>query len=235
MPRSVESFHRQQEVFLATTRTSHLTMIGVGGIGSTAALILARMGVGQTLGTDGRTQIDLWDGDVVETHNVPSQWYSDTDSGTLKVEALSSLIRAQLGISPNPIPRMWNGEPLSGLVVAGLDSMAARQKLWFEGVKYHADIPLFIDGRMGAEMGLVYAVRPTDLDDVRFYEAELNSDEEAPSLPCTARAIIYNTSMLGALIGSIVKKWARGQPFPREIVCDLGSPEYMLLTREIRV
>jgi len=51
----------------------------------------------------------------------------------------------------------------------------------------------------------------------------LYPDEQAQELPCTARAIIYNTFMIAALISNQVKKFARGEEFPKEIICDMKN------------
>lgn len=154
------------------------------------------------------------------------------DIGKTKVEALSSLIERQTEVKIDAVAEMWDGQPLEGIVISGLDSMAIRKKLWDEGIKRNTKVPLYIDGRMGPELALIYAVRPFDPEDIDLYEEELNTDEEAPELPCTARAIIYNTSMIGALIANLVKKWSTAEEFPRELIFDFKT--YSLLPRDIR-
>jgi molybdopterin/thiamine biosynthesis adenylyltransferase len=158
--------------------------------------------------------------------------FGEEDVGKKKVEALAALTRRQADIDIVPKPEMWTGEEkLEGLVISGLDSMEARKLVWEKGVRYKAN-PLYIDGRMGAETALIYAVRPMDPDDVKLYESELNTDEEAPELPCTARAIIYNTFMIASHIANIYKRFAMGQEFPRETVFDF--PSFTWVTREVR-
>jgi len=214
--------------------TRRATVIGAGGIGSNAAFTIARMGVGTVLGDspeDGT--LTVIDGDQVEAHNLPNQLYGEKDIGKPKVEALKSLVEDQTGLSINAIPQMWDGEKLEGLVISGLDSMAIRKRLWEETIKYNPKIPLYVDGRMGGELALIYAVRPLDPEDVKLYEDELNTDEDAPDLPCTARAIIYNTSMIGSLIANLVKKWSSNQEFPRELYFDFVT--LSIVARDVRL
>lgn len=157
--------------------------------------------------------------------------FGEQDIGKKKVDALQEHVKRDTGLDIVPVPKFWEGEKLEGLVISGVDSMAVREKIWKEGIKYK-NLPLYIDGRMGAEVALIYAVRPQDPDDIKLYESELNTDEESPEVPCTARAIIYNTKMIGAFIANLVKRWANGEEFPRELIFDFAT--YTFLTREVR-
>ena len=76
---------------------------------------------------------------------------------------------------------------------------------------------------MGAEVCRILTVNPFDPDDVKWYEKTLFSDEEASEEPCTAKSVIYNTFTIAGFIASQVKKFARAQPFAREITFDLKN------------
>lgn len=234
MRKSSAEYHRQADIWMPTEDTQTATVVGAGGIGSNAAFTIARMGVGTVLGdSPDEGRLTVIDGDTVEAHNLPNQLYGEKDIGKPKVEALKSLVECQTGVEIEAVPEMWDGQRLSGLVISGLDSMAVRKELWEKTVRYNPKIPLYVDGRMGGEMALIYAVRPLDPEDVKLYEDELNTDEDAPDLPCTAKAIIYNTSMIGSLIANLVKKWSSHQPFPRELYFDFVT--LSILPREVRV
>lgn len=69
---------------------------------------------------------------------------------------------------------------------------------------------------MGGEIGEVYAFKPFDPDAIREYSGSLFTDEEAAPERCTARAIMYNTFMLAAVIARIVKAHAVGENLPLE-------------------
>ena len=77
---------------------------------------------------------------------------------------------------------------------------------------------LYIDARMGGEVAKVYSLNPLDGGAVRFYEASL-TQKEYP-IPCTARAIAYNVSMISAVVGSIIRRWSTEMPFPRLVIGD---------------
>lgn len=66
-------------------RRSAVGIAGCGGLGSNAAIALARAGVGRLI---------LADRDLVEESNLNRQAYFLSDVGKVKVEALASLIRA---------------------------------------------------------------------------------------------------------------------------------------------
>ena len=140
--------------------------------------------------------------------------------------------RQATGVKIKPVPEMWEGQPLEGLVISGLDSMDVRHKLWHEGIKRNTKVSLYIDGRMGGETILIYSARPIDPDDIEFYESELNTSDDTPDIPCTARAIIYNTGAVGSLIAHQVKLWSKGEEFPREVL--FNFPSFTLLPRETR-
>jgi hypothetical protein len=101
--------------------------------------------------------------------------------------------------------------------------MVARRTLWCKSVRYRAAIPLYLDGRLGAELCRVYAIRPADPGDVRAYEQSLYADDEAAALSCTAGAIIYTGLAVASLLADAVKKSATGESVVWEIVCDLKT------------
>jgi hypothetical protein len=80
---------------------------------------------------------------------------------------------------------------------------------------------------MGAEVCRICTVNPCDPDDVKWYEKTLFSDDKASEEKCTEKAIIYNTFVISGLIASQVKKYARAQPFAREIIMDLKTLIFM--------
>lgn len=194
-------------------RTTRVNLIGCGGIGSATGLALGKMGV---------PQLVLWDMDSVENHNLPNQLYPVSALGQFKVVALRDEIKRQ---DPQTyvqaMAEEYDGQYLDGIVIAAVDSMKARQQIW-HGVLNQDHAPRWlIDGRMGAETGIVYTCRIPE--EIEYYQTTLHSDEAGVELPCTARAIIYNTFMLAALIANQVKRIAAGQPVTRGITFDFAT------------
>ena len=201
-----------------------VTVVGVGGIGSPVALALAKMGC---------RRLTLYDPDVVEAHNLPNQLYRLRDIGRPKVDALAELLAEFAPLEVRPIREAVADQRLEGVVVAAVDSMAARSRIWRSSVRYRGTVPLYVDARMGGQVCRVLAVRPADPDDVRSYETTLYTDRAATEDSCTARAIVYTTLGVAALIANQVKRHARGEPIEPDVIFDFAT--LSLLTGASRV
>ncbi len=205
---------RQLDLVRPETLETPVHLIGCGGIGSFVALALGKLGC---------PHLHLYDDDRIEEHNVPNQLFRIGDVGRAKVEALSEILEAFTGTRAATHRRRVEGERLQGLVVSGVDSMAARKTLWQKTVRHRAGIPLYLDGRLGAEVCRLYAIRPADPDDIRCYEQSLYDDSQALPLSCTAGAIIYGGFAMGSLVAAQVKKFVMGEVVAREILYDLKT------------
>lgn len=204
-------FTRQSGLINAQELALPITFIGVGGIGSYAVPTLAKMGC---------SNLTVFDPDRVEPHNIPNQSYGPTDIGQLKVEALKTHIEIATGTKLTTRAELFTAEHSpSGIVISGVDSMAAREVIW-QAVKLNPSIPLYMDGRMGGQVLRLFTVNPCDPDDIRWYEKSLHSDAEAVELPCTERAIIYTVAFLAGFIANQVRKYILAQSYPREIIFD---------------
>lgn len=212
-------FHRQLGILSPQDLEDvSVTVIGVGGIGSPTALALSKMGV---------EKITIYDDDTVEDHNLPNQMYRISDIGKSKVEATRDICRDFSGNGLMvAVPERFGERTATGIVVSGVDSMKSRYDIWKQ-IKYNIHVPLYIDARMGAEVCIIHTVKPIDPDDVRWYESTLFPDEKSSEEKCTEKAIIYNTFVISGLIASQIKKYARAQPFAREIVMDLKTLIFM--------
>ncbi len=208
-------FWRQLDVVSPEDLASlQVTVIGVGGIGSPTTLALAKMGV---------SQIVIYDDDSVELHNLPNQIYRLSDLGKVKVQGVVDICRDFAGVVVEGKPERFNGgQQLSGIVVSGVDTMAARKEIWTR-VRYNPTVQTYIEARMGAEVARIHTIKPCDPSQVKWYEATLYSDEQASGLPCTAQAIIYNVFCIAGLVANQIKKIARAEPLAREVIFDLKT------------
>lgn len=208
-------FWRQLDVVSAEDLARiRATLIGAGGIGSPTALALAKMGV---------QHIAVYDDDRVEPHNLPNQLYRFGDLGRAKVEGLAEICRDFAGIEIGAKPERFDGNhQLSGVVISGVDTMAGRKEIW-RRIRYNSAVQLYIEARMGAEVGRIHSVKPCEPDLVRWYEKTLYDDSEAVDLPCTARAVIYNVFVIAGFIANQVKKFAMAEPVAREVIFDLKN------------
>ena len=205
------SYVRQQDILpIDLLAEAQVTVIGVGAIGSMAAITLAKMGIGR---------LTLYDRDTVEPHNLPNQWFRISDLGQTKVQALKATLDAFGAQQVTAIPRFYAAQPVEGIVVCAMDSMDARTRVW-KAIKANRNVTTYIDGRMGAEVGRVLTVNTRDPLSVRDYEEELYPSSEAFQAPCTARATIYCASGLGALMAAKVAKILLHRPHRRELTVD---------------
>jgi molybdopterin/thiamine biosynthesis adenylyltransferase len=198
---------------------TRVVVVGVGGIGSPTVMALAKMGIGN---------IQIWDHDIVNTHNIPNQMYFPEHLGGNKAEIMAEFA-TKLGAEVDARVEEFTDQDLSGIVIVSVDSMKARRKIWRKA-KYNSDVSLFIDARMGGEMGMIFAINSCHFPEVKYYESTLYSDEEASELPCTARAIIYNTFGIAAMISSIVSKKIMEKDYPKEILFDYVN--YIVSTKQ---
>jgi molybdopterin/thiamine biosynthesis adenylyltransferase len=210
----VIDYWRQLDIVQPEDLARPITIIGVGGIGSPVGLALAKMGC---------RRLTIFDPDTIEPHNLPNQLYRLRDVGRPKVDALADLLREYTPVDVEAVQAVVAHQTLHGIVICAVDSMAARAQIWSACVRFHAAVDLYVDARMGAQVGRVLAVRPVDPDDVRAYESTLYTDEAATDEPCTAQAIIFNTLGIASLVARQVAHFARNQPIELDIILDLAT------------
>ena len=207
-------YHRQLDIIpLDRLRDAQVTVIGCGSVGSFTAFTLAKMGV---------ENITVYDDDTVTEHNLPNQMFRVTDIGQSKVHALAEIVETFHDVAVDAVSQRYTDQVLSGIVIVAVDSMDVRIKIW-KRVRYNSRIELFIDSRMGAEVGRILAVNPSDPDDVAAYESTLHTSPEALHARCTEKAIIYTVLGIASGICGKVKKHLTHQPFHRDIVFDFAQ------------
>jgi hypothetical protein len=215
----VEIDYWRQADLVLPDELPRVTVIGVGGIGSFVVLALAKMGC---------QHITAYDPDTVESHNIPNQLYKIADIGKLKCSAAKQLVAEFTNVDLLYDNLLMDKSiigvlQLNGVVISGVDSMAARKDIWNQ-IKYKPAISLYIDARAGADVSRIYSLNPCDPDHIEWYESSaLYDDSEALEVPCTARAIIYNGFAVAALIASQVKKFAKHEKVVKEIIMDFKT------------
>lgn len=193
-------------------------VIGAGGIGSAVAVQLGKLGV---------RELHVWDEDVVEGKNIPGQLpYRPSDIGRPKVEALSAyFVRQEMETRVFAHREMVGpNTDLRGLVISGVDSMAARIDIW-EAVRDNPFVPLYIDGRVGGEYLQLLTVDPIDPDSAASYARWLFDDNDDPELECSMRAVCF---VPGTLAGYIVAQFTlhvRREPMHSSIFIDLKTSQ----------
>ena len=189
-------------------------IVGCGAIGSSVATQLARLG---------GNRFYLYDFDTVGIENIGVSQYIDSDIGKTKVQALRSHL---WNIDNNIISDITIGKfkyyegDKEGILVLGLDSMAARMEV-VENIAEQPEKPAFlIDGRMGAEQYQQYIY---DNITVKKYEKDWYSDEDSDPEPCTRKATSYCSNMSGSFISNSIKNLVMKQPYFKEIIFNFST------------
>lgn len=190
------NFSQQKKIFNPSF-VKPVVVLGAGSVGSQLTAMLAKIGV---------TDITVYDGDSVESHNIPMSAYGNSDLGMYKVLALKDLVLRQSGVEIKALPRMYAGEPLRDSVIACVDSMEARLAVW-QAVKNNPMVDIFIDTRTAGELISIFAVSPCNPDDIAYYEHFLYPTGEAAMLTCGNHGIVYISSMAAGIACANLTNW----------------------------
>lgn len=103
-------------------KDSHICIVGCGALGSVAASLLARAGIGK---------LTLIDRDEIHLHNLQRQFYTENNIGKLKVVALLENLKAinsSINIEVKPIDLDWKNinEIKADIILDGTDNFYTR-------------------------------------------------------------------------------------------------------------
>ena len=189
---------RQSGIYDPLKNSQPVTLIGCGGIGSFAAVALAKLGI---------KKMTLYDDDKIEFHNLPNQMFKVNGSnGKRKVYEVADLCTDfSDDVTVEPHADKFKDQQVSGIVISGVDSMESRKVIW-EKIKFNPAVGLYIDARIGGQGIRVLTVNPLNKKAVKDYEKSLHTDDEAEDLACTDRNIID----VGFAVASIIVRLVRG-------------------------
>lgn len=225
-----------------------VTILGVGAVGSAAAMAVAKLGT-----PHGVTLIDL---DTFEEHNLANQICVTRDKGRSKALSTAQLLTELGSVStitayngkldgdwveyresgyfhPTRPPDVRGESKIQmrqiarGIVISTPDSMKARQDLW-KACQFNFDVHRVIDARMAGQYLQILVADPHQMVIARRYAATLIDDKDTTPEPCSARGVIDTSMFAGAWIGNIVRKLQMGQPVWEEIRMDLLTGELTL-------
>jgi sulfur carrier protein ThiS adenylyltransferase len=199
------NFTRQYRIFNPEDKNTDITIIGVGSTGSFTALNLAKMGI---------KNIKVIDFDIVESHNLPNQFYRFQDINKLKVEALQEIIKDFTGVNIETENLEVTEEyefdvTLNTIIMLCVDSMEAR-KLIYNKVK---DLPIkLIDTRFSSQGYSIHVVDLNNEEDKEKYEKSLKG--EIKNTMCGEKSVIYTILNLASEVCNIVKRMDKGESIP---------------------
>lgn len=166
---------RHDQLFNSAKFDLPVHIIGVGGVGSHVARMLAKLGVGRN------SPVTVYDGDRVEPHNLANQAYDESHVGLFKVEALYDQYRKWSGgVEIYPQARFVEArENLSGIVFLCLDDMFVRQQICEQSVWRVPEIQLLIETRMSVQNVMLFTLDPNREKHIAAWQAYWYRNEEA--------------------------------------------------------
>jgi len=202
-------YFRQKGLLNPVDFVEEVHIMGAGATGSFLTLILAKMGI---------IQLNVYDFDKVENHNLPNQAYGLSHIGMPKLAALQNVVSDQTGIDIIAHDGVINGKiPVQGIVCNCFDSMAARRHVW-ESVKYNILTKMYIESRMGIRHGYIFALDPSNPSHIDKYEATLYADDKAKESACNERAISPTVTLLSSIMANKFVKFARDEKYKNRLV-----------------
>lgn len=177
---------------------------GLGGIGSSVNYNICRQNY----------EMYLYDMDIIEPHNLGSQFYGIKDIGKNKAVVASEVAKLYgHDRSIHCLGEFTEDSLIDNIVFSCFDNMVARKIMFKKWKEYQLsktkeyrlenpnEVNIFLDGRMIAEGFQIYSVKTTK--EIEAYEASLFEDSEVDPLPCSYKATAHTGSMIGAMLVSI--------------------------------
>ena len=125
-------------------------IVGCGAIGGCIAELLARQGV---------KDIHLWDFDIVASHNIVNQIYTEEDINRPKVEALKKQLRKiNSNIKVTTHEQGWENNIINNYMFLCLDNIETRKKVLLYN-KDNQQLKLVTDCRMTLTQGQCYTAK----------------------------------------------------------------------------
>jgi hypothetical protein len=167
-----------------------ILVIGTGGIGSNSLYCLTK-----TI----PAQYYILDSDIVEEHNVGTQFFRPNQIGKYKVEACKDNCEYP-GSKPIITMKKQYSDEYLPIMISALDNMKSRKEV-YNIWKSREDRQILIDGRLRSSLYEVYIVTPGREEE---YEKTLFEDSEVDSGPCTFKQTAYFAMLIGARITHVL-------------------------------
>jgi hypothetical protein len=185
-------------------------VLGQGGIGSWASLLLSRVGC----------TLHIFDMDEYETHNMTGQAVNHNYIGDNKAEAMEQMIHLfSPGTQVHAYPQRYSEESFTGeIMICGFDNMLARKIAyynWKENMMQDvhdqgADINnyFFQDGRLLAEQLQIFNIPGNDTARMAEYEKNwLFDDAEVEEAECTFKQTSHCAAMIASHMVGFLTNW----------------------------
>jgi molybdopterin/thiamine biosynthesis adenylyltransferase len=219
---------RHRSIFDPAKWKNRVDVIGLGATGSKIALSLVKLGV---------RNLHVWDGDIVEAHNIANQIYHLEDVGYAKTTAFAMHMNQVAEM--NPVRHAYwapGNANLGEVVFCMVDSMKVRREL-FEKSRTNLRTRLIIDSRMGSDHAQLLTYDPQNADSRKAYEATLFNDDDA-HVEVSACGTAITVGPTGDIISGYAVwqfiNYATGGAVEPEIVLGARVPSMYVASKETR-
>lgn len=206
-------YDRQELIINPTVaQDAKVVVFGCGTVGSNVAVEAARLGIGN---------FDLYDFDIVEAHNIPSQRFTKDQMEMLKVDATADQINSVSNdANVTKHNRKVEGPVIVGdsIVILAVDSMKSRADIR-NVLRRQPSIKKVLDFRMSGNKLQCYAFDYDSTD----YDGTLFDDDVADPTPCGGRTVSYTGALSGAIAANYIRKVLNGDSVPFTTVIDMDS------------
>lgn len=177
-----------------------VTVIGAGATGSRVVLELAGLGC---------DNINVYDFDIVENHNLPNQAYFDRHVGMPKVEALEQLVFEKLGFR-KPGHKFFNQKVEPGtrfeaapVVFLLTDSFGSRKEIFRSHILPSEKVLWLIETRMAASHGHVYTLYAKNHITRQRWLASMRDDADVENIEASACGTSMSVGPTAAIIANL--------------------------------
>lgn len=187
---------RHDAVHNFITFNTPVNIIGCGATGSYTAIQLYKLGINPKL-------IHLWDGDVVESHNIANQYFDNSDVDSNKAEAIAARIpgstaHAEMVTEQTKLP--------SGICFILTDTMSSRREIFESCIEYKFGMQHVFETRLDIDCFHVYSFDPNIRSEVSSWKNTLYSDEDAVSTTTSCGGTLTIGATVLQLVGNLI--WA---------------------------
>lgn len=193
----------------------HITLAGLGGIGSYVAFLLGRLKVSRLI---------IYDDDIVDNTNLSGQLFSIDDVGKPKAYCIVEMLKkyASYYSTISSATKFTITTTPTDVMICGFDNMKARKDFYSTWKKYvnNKDINrkkdcLFIDGRLAAEEFQVFCITGADTYLMKKYEEEwLFNDSEAEQTLCSHKQTSFCANMIASVMVNLLVNFAANKCNP---------------------
>ena len=187
---------RRQKILIRDPGDVSAIIIGAGSIGSVAAMLLARTGIGE---------ITLYDDDILEEWNCTGGIFNRSMVGEPKVEGVFDIVELATNreiITHNE--KFDDDSTFEGynIIIVGVDSLSARRLIW-NRLEMNREWDTYIDGRMGGHVAEVFTFKRRDQEKFEWYQETLGV--KVGAVACGTEATSYVMAGLTSMIGRSVR------------------------------